>query len=311
MAGASTAVTASDRANASAAFIAVHLAGCAIGWGSAFLFMKLIHGELSPVVIAAIRATGAAAALAIAVLAIGQSIIPKGREWRDWLLLGTMNGWGPNILVAFALTRMDSGPAALIQAFTPLLTAILAQAFLPAERVTGFRAIGILVGLGGMALLVGPKALEGGATLEGVLAMLLLTFGYAAGNIYARTIPDPEPIRLALGQQSVSGIAALLLAWATVGFAGFDGAARHAGALIALAVFATAMPIFLFMRLITRAGSAPASMTGYLIPTVAVIIGVVVLGEPIVPRQILGGVIVLVGVAIVSGALRMPIRRPA
>ncbi len=296
---------------ASAGFIATHLTGCAIGWGTAFLCMKLIHGELSPVVIAAIRATGAAAALAAAVIAIGQSIIPKEREWRDWLLLGTLNGWGPNILVAYALTRMDSGPAALIQAFTPLLTAMLAQAFLPAERVTGARAFGILIGLGGMALLVGPKALEGGATLEGVLAMLLLTFGYALGNIYARVIPDPVPIRLALGQQSVSGIVALLLALATVGVAGFEGAAQHSGALATLAIFSTAMPIFLFMRLITRAGSAPASMTGYLIPTVAVIVGVVVLGEPIVPRQILGGAIVLVGVAIVSGALRLPLRRPA
>ncbi len=271
--------------------------------------MKLIHGELSPVVIATIRALGAAAALAIAVVAIGQSIWPQGREWRDWLVLGTVNGWGPNILVAYALTQMDSGPTALIQASTPLITAILAHAFLPTERVSGGRAVGLALGLVGMGLLIGPKAIQGGGTALGVAAMMLLAVGYAVGNVYARTIPAAEPLRLALGQQSISGIAALVIALGTVGASGFAGAAAHAGPLAALALFSTAMPIFFFMRLITRAGTMPASMTGYLIPTVAVIVGVVVLGEPIVPRQIVGGAIVLLGVAIVSGLIRLPLRR--
>jgi len=299
------------RTDASAAFTAVHLLGCAAGWGTAFLFMKLIRGDLSPVVIAAIRGLGAAAALGAAVLLIGQSIWPKGREWRDWLVLGTVNGWAPNILVAYALTQLDSGPAALIQASGPLLTAVLAQAFLPQERVTRERAFGILVGLAGMALLIGPKALEGGGTLWGVLAMLLLTFGYAVGNIYARVIPNPDPIRLALGQQSVSGVVALAMALATVGFGGFENAARHVWPIAALAVFSTAMPIFLFMRLITRAGAARASMAGYLVPVVAVAIGILALDEPIVPRQFVGGAVVLLGVAIVSGAMRLRIRKLA
>lgn len=295
----------------SSGFIALNLLGCAIGWGTAFLFMKMTRGELSPVVVATIRALGAATALAIAVAAIGQSIFPKGREWRDWLVLGTVNGWGPNILVAYALTQMDSGPTALIQASTPLITVMLAHIFLPTDRVTFDRAIGILLGLVGMLLLIGPKALEGGGTALGVGAMLLLALGYAIGNVYARTIPAAEPLRLALGQQSISGIVALLIALVTVGIGGFAGAERHAAPLAALALFSTAMPIFLFMRLITKAGTMPASMTGYLIPTVAVICGVVVLGEPIVPRQILGGVIVLTGVAIVSGLIRLPLRRPS
>ena len=273
--------------------------------------MKMTRGELSPVVVATVRALGAATALAIAVAAIGQSILPKGREWRDWLVLGTVNGWGPNILAAYAVTQMDSGPTALIQASSPLFTVMLAHAFLPTDRVTLDRAIGILLGLVGMLLLVGPKALEGGGTALGVGAMLLLAVGYAVGNVYARTIPAAEPLRLALGQQSISGIAALLIALVTVGFGGFAGVEKHAVPLMALALFSTAMPIFLFMRLITRAGTMPASMTGYLIPTVAVICGVVVLGEPIVPRQILGGVIVMTGVAIVSGLIRLPIRRPS
>jgi drug/metabolite transporter (DMT)-like permease len=271
--------------------------------------MKLLNGELSPVVIATLRASGAALALAVVVLAVGQSLLPKGREWRDWLVLGTVNGWGPNILVAYALTQLDSGPASLIQSSGPLMTVMLAHVFLPHERITLPRAVGIGIGFAGMLLLIGPNALQGGGTLLGILAMLLLTLGYATGNIYARFIPNPEPMRMAFGQQFVSGLAATLIAALTVGAAGFDGVARHASTLAVLAVFSTALPIWFFMRLITRAGATRASTVGYLIPTVAVLIGVLVLGESIVPRQIIGGLIVFLGVAIVSGLVRLPIGR--
>ncbi len=300
-------MTADKAAGPSNAFLILHLAGCALTWGCSFLFVKLLNGELSPIVIAAVRGVGAALAMAAVVLALGQSVIPRGREWRDWLVLGTVNGWGPNILVAYALTQLDSGPAALIQASGPLLTAALAHLFLSSERITPARGLGLVIGLVGMVLLIGPKVLEGGGTLLGVLAMLALTTCYAIGNVYTRTIPNPAPLRLTLGQQAFSGIIAAALAAVFAGPSGFAGVGPHALTLVALALFSTALPLWIFMRLIAVSGATRASMTGYLVPVVAVLIGVVVLGEPIVLRQIIGGVIVLLGVAIVSGVLRPPL----
>jgi drug/metabolite transporter (DMT)-like permease len=302
-------VTAAGRTDASRGFIAAHLIGCSLAWGCGFMFMKLIHGDLPPIVIASVRASGAAAALIIAVLLMRQSILPQGREWKDWLVLGTVNGWIPNILVAFALERMDSGPAALIQASTPLMTAVLGHLALSSERLTLDRAIGILIGFLGVTVLIGPKALEGTGTALGVIAMLVMSLGYASGNIYARIIPRAEPVRLALGQQTVSAVVStgLLLLW--LGPAGYERVSLHAAPLAALALFSTALPIWIFMRLITRAGSTRAAMTGYLVPATAVIMGILVLGEPVVPRQILGGIIVLIGVAIVTGLLRLPFGR--
>ena len=301
----------SGRAEPSHVFVALHLLACSVTWGSSFLLIKLLGGSLSPVVLASIRALGAAAVLMVFVLAMGRSILPQGREWRDWLVLGTVNGWLPNILVAFALMRMDSGPSALIQAAGPVLTAILAHFILAGERLTPAKSVGIVIGLMGVGLLIGPKALAGGGSLLAVLAMLLLTLGYAMGNVYARTIPQAEPVRLALGQQTVSAIVATLIAVMFFGVADFAPALDNALLLVALSVFSTALPIWIFMRLITTAGPTKAAMTGYLVPTVAVILGIVVLGEPIVPRQILGGVIVFVGVAIVTGVVRLPWRRVA
>lgn len=296
------------RSDASHGFVAFHLCLCAMTWGSSFLFIKLTDGRIDPVVIASVRAVLAAAAIITAMLAMQHSVLPAPHEIKDWLVLGTVNGWMPNILVAYALARMDSGPASLIQASGPLMTAGLAHVFLVNEQLSRTRIVGILTGLFGVSLLIGPRILEGGATLAGICAMLLLTLLYAIGNVYARTITAAQPLRLALGQQTVSAIVATPLALALFGTTGFAPAMNYPWPLLALGIVSTAVPIVVFMRLILAAGPTRAAMTGYLVPVVATCLGIVVLDEALDMRQLLGGAIVLFGVAIVSGLLRLPIR---
>jgi drug/metabolite transporter (DMT)-like permease len=303
-------VSAADAArhppDASNGFVIAHLVGCGLTWGCSFLFIKLIGDGLHPTVIAASRAILAAGALMLVVAALGQPLLPQGQEKRDWLVLGTVNGFLPNLLVAYALLHLDSGQAALIQASGPLMTALIAQAVLPGERLTAARLAGIGVGAAGVALLLGPAAFAGGGATMGILAMLLLTLGYAIGNVYARTVTSAAPIRLALGQQSVSMLGGTVIALAIAGPAAFAPVANHLPAVLALGLFATALPIWIFMRLITRAGPTRAAMTGYLVPLTAVVLGVAVLGEPLTLRQIAGGALVLLGVAIVTGLIRRP-----
>lgn len=298
-------------ARPSSAFLVTHLLGAGVTWGCAFLFMKLMSADVHLTVVAAGRAILAAIVLMAAVAAMGQSVLPKGREWQDWLMLGTVNGWVPNMLVAYALTEMASGPAAMIQASGPLLTALLAHVFLPGERLTADRILGILLGLAGMALLIGPQALSGGGTALAMLAMIVLTLGYALGNIYTRRIPAADPTRLALGQQLFSGLFGGMIALWVTGTGGFAAALYHWPAMLALGVLSTALPIWLFMRLITFGGPTRAAMVGYVAPIVAVIMGILVLGEPLVPRQVAGGLVIMLGVAIVTGLVRLPTRRSA
>jgi drug/metabolite transporter (DMT)-like permease len=294
---------------ASKKFVVTHLTLCALLWGSSFLFMKLVGGELHPLVMASIRALGAFAILSLVVLSLKQSILPQGREWVDWAMLGTLNGWVPNSLVAYALVTLDSGPAALIQASGPLMTAILAHFFLSGERLNAVKSFGIVLGLVGVGLLIGPQALSGKGSLLAIVAMLFVTLGYALGNIYTRRIPTAVPLRLALGQQLASSIFATILAVTIFGFQGFAPAQDHVVPLLMLSVFCTAIPIWFFMRLITFAGPTKAAMTGYLVPAVAVIVGILILREPIMLRQIIGGVIVLLSVALVTGMIKPPQKR--
>jgi drug/metabolite transporter (DMT)-like permease len=244
------------------------------------------------------------AAMATAVLILGGSIWPKGREWRDWAVLGAVNGAIPNILVVYALERMDSGPAALIQVCGPIMTAALGHYLLPGERLTVTRGIGIAIGLVGVVMLIGPNVASGSGQGLAIAAMLTLTFGYAVGNVYARLIPIAAPARLALGQQMASAFFSTVVALAVIGPSGYAHAGQFAAPLLALGIISTALPIWIFMRLIRAAGPTRAAMVGYLAPLAAVLLGIFVLGEPADPLKLVGGAIVMLGVAVVTGLVR-------
>jgi len=290
----------------SRSFIAVHLLVSSFFWGSSFLFIKLMSGQVSPFAIAAGRGLLGATSLALWLLWLGQSPLPRRNEIRHWLILGATNGWIPNILVAYALIQLASGPAAMIQAAGPLVTAIVAHLIFAEERLSGRRMGGILIGLAGVALLIGPRLFEGGATTLSVLAMVATMLSYAAGNIYVRAVPAPagDPMRLALGQQVVSGLGASSLALIFAGPAAFPPLRDHWTTMLALGVVCTAIPMTVFMRLIRAAGPTRAAMTGYLVPTVAAIMGVLILGETLELRQIAAGCIILAGVFLVTMAPR-------
>ncbi|MEI5665516.1 DMT family transporter [Bosea sp. CCNWLW174] len=303
----STATTApepSGSAGPSKSFIVGNLAACSLLWGSSYLFIKLMAGDVAPWAIAACRGLLGAATLALFVMARGQSPLPRRHELRHWLVLGTCNGWLPNVLVAYALIQLASGPAAMIQAAGPLVTALFAHVLFAEEQLSRRRLVGILVGMAGVAILVGPHVIEGGGTALSLLAMVGATLSYACANLYTRAVPPRagDPIRLALGQQMVSGTGALLLTLTVSGWGALLALAPHWQAALALGVFATAMPVAFFMRLIRAAGPTRAAMTGYLVPAVAVAMGVLVLGETLELRQVIGGCIILAGVFLVSTA---------
>lgn len=287
------------------AFLISHLLGCSMLWASGYLFIKLI-GAVNPFTIAAVRGLLGAVTLALFFAVQGRTILPHGREWRDWLFLGTFNGWGPNVLTAYALTQITAASAAMISASSPLIVVLLAHVMFADERLTARRVVGVLVGFVGMGLLIGPAAFpDSGVSAAGALAMLATAASYAVGSVYARTVKDAEPARLALGQQVFSAIPATMLAVVLVGRAAFDAVPDHLGPLVALGVLGTAFPIRLFMRLIRGAGATRAAVVAYLVPVWATVLAILFLGEQVGLREVLGAVVVLAGVAVVSFARRM------
>ncbi len=272
-------------------------------WGWSFPLTKMMTGAFPAITLAALRGLTGAAMLIVFFIVIRQNFPPRSaREIIDWLVLGALNGWIANTLVAYATQTLPAGQAAMIQACGPLLTAQMAHRLFSDEKLTRARLFGILIGFVGVALLIGPRMVGQNATPGAALAMLGVAFCYAAGNIYVRMMPVADPRRLALGQQLTSGLAATLIALGTVGTASFTAVPDNIVLLLALGVFSTALPIVVFMYILRAAGPTRASLTGYLVPAWAVVISAMVLGETIGLRGLIAGAIVLVGVYIVTRA---------
>lgn len=292
------------------AFLVSHLLGCSVLWASGFLLVKLSE-DVNPFALAAMRGLIGASTLALWFAIQRKSVLPERGEGRSWIILGAFNGWLPNILLAYALTQIGTASAAMIQASGPLIVAVLSHWMFADERLTRRRLIGVLVGFVGMGILIGPAALpESDVGAGGALAMVAAACSYAIGNLYVRTIRQADPARLALGQQICSGLPATALALALGGPAAFAAVPSHLTVLLPLGIVSTALPILLFMRLIRRAGPTRASMVGYLVPVWATILAVLFLGERIGAREMIGGAVVLAGVALVSfsGRFRLTAR---
>jgi drug/metabolite transporter (DMT)-like permease len=279
----------------------VQMLACSFLWGGAFILLKLAGTALSPLALTAVRGLMGGSLIAIWMIVSGHNILPHGREMRDWVVLGFLQGVVPNSLTAYALTEISAGLTSMIQASTPLVVAVLAQALFASERLTPKVALGLATGFGGMVLLIGPAALGAdNVSLRGVGAVAIVAVSYALGNLYVRGIPGAQPVRLALGQQLFSGLPTFAVMIYLGGLSAFSPALDNLPLLLVLGVFGTALPIVLYMNILKKAGPTIGSMNGYFLPPWTIILGFVLLGEPVSLREIIATAIVLGGVAIVS-----------
>ena len=277
--------------------LAVTLGVVALLWGGSFVLMKTLTASFQPFTLSALRAGAAAGALALFFLATGRSLRPTPDDTRAAGVMGTLHGWIPNALVAFAVTGLGAGLAAMLQSSAPLATALIAHAVLPSERIDGRRWLGVGVGFLGVATLIGPEALSGSrVSLLPVAAMGGVALSYAIGNVWVRRYAATPPERLALGQQAFGGLCALALALLFEPREDWRAVATLWPQILVFGALGSALPFTLFMWMIQRAGPVKATMVGYLVPLVAATLATLTLGETLAPRQIVGGLVILAGV---------------
>ncbi len=268
-------------------------------WGAAFPMIRFLAAHLPPFALAGVR--GALAAVAVfAFLWARRELggVTRGVA-AGALVLGTLSGVVPNTLIPLALQRMEAAPASLVQAAGPLVVTLLAAAFLPGERPTRRMLGGVALGFAGIALVIGPAGLGGGTAL-GAALILAATFSYALSTIWLRWAPRGSAAALALGQQVVSGMIAGSLAMAVDGPAVLAQPAQIWLVAVLLAVFATAVPLTMFIGLATRVPAAQSAMVSYLQPVFATIIAVLWLGEVPSWSVVAGGCVVLASVWLVT-----------
>jgi len=266
-------------------------------WGSGFLFVKLALRGLSPSQVVLGQLAFGALVLLIAVAIRRQSLPHASRQWVYLAGMTVLANIAPYLLFSWSEQRISSGLAGALSGTTPLLTLLLARAF-GVGRLTPPRVLGLALGLAGVVLLAAPWHDGSRAvSLAGVLAALGAAACYAGSYVYARlllTNRGMEPLVLAAAQLTIGAI----LLGAAVPWIGRQPVTLSSSvvlSVVALGVLSTGVAYVLNYRLIQDEGPTAASMTNYLTPVVAVLLGIAVVGERLTSNLIIGTAMILVG----------------
>ena len=277
-------------------------------WGGAFLLIKVSVETIPPFLLSGSRGLLAAVALGLVLSATrGSRERSQPLGWMPAVILGTFGGWLPNVLTAWALTRIDSSLAAILGAASPIVTAVLAHYWLTHEPLGPSQALGVFAGLFGVAFIIGIDTISvGGQDPLGQVAMVAVAVSYAIGAVYGRRLSPAQPARLALRLQVVSGAVGVLVALVIERPWDVRPSSASVLALLVLAVGASAIPYWIYLRLLSRARAVVLAMIGYLIPVVAVVLGFVFLSERVGSAALAGMALVLWGLYLTGRSLPPP-----
>lgn len=282
-------------------------------WGASYLFIKVAVAEIEPTAMMFFRLVIAAALLVPFLLireGAGRALGGLARAWRPGLVLGTVNAAVPFTLIAWGEKHIDSGVAAIANATVPLFVVLLAIRFRPSERATGGALGGIMLGLVGVAVLAGAQPGGDWWAAAGTLAVVVASLSYAVAGLYGQraTAVASTPV---LATASMLGGALVLLPFALLQLPDELPGWKAGGSVAALAVGGTALAQLVLFRMLRLHGPARLSLVTYLLPVTALVYGFFLLDEPLTLAAVAGLALILPGVALGSGALRLPRREPA
>jgi drug/metabolite transporter (DMT)-like permease len=265
-------------------------------WGMPYLLIRIALADLHPVMLAAGRtAVGALVLLPIALR--GRGLAEAFRAWK-WLALYTLAEiTAPWVLIGYAETQVPSSTAGLLIALTPLIAAVLAT-WLGSERPGWRRLMGLALGFLGLVAIYGFDL--GTSSSLAVLALILSACGYALGPlILARKLSHLQPLAIVAASLIVAFVLYLPvmpLFWPA------RVSAAAIGAVLCLGVLCTALAFTLLLGLVAEAGPARATVIAYVNPAVAIVLGVLVLGEALTIGMGLGFVLIIAGSILATSA---------
>lgn len=289
----------------SPAHLAAGLATIYVLWGTTYLGIRIGVETIPPFFLSGVRYT-LAGLLLLGWIALRGGLRdgwPTRRQWVAAALSGTSMILVGNGALTWAEQTVPSGLAAIMYA-TPLWLALLAWPVL-GERIRPVTAFGLVVGFLGLIFLVGPSRLRAGALLPEI-AVVVASLGWAVGAVLSKRLDLPRnPFQVAGMQMFCGGVATFAVSLISGDAARFNPAAVSARSEIAFLYLLLVGAVFAFGVFAWLVRSAPLALVGtygYVNPVVAVVLGAVLLGEAISLHELVGGVIVLAGVALIVSA---------
>lgn len=281
-------------------------------WGGSFFFVGVAVEALPPLTIVTLRVFLAAIALLAVVYFTGLRMPSNPTVWIALFGMGILNNVIPFTLIVWGQTHIASGLASILNATTPLFTVVTAHFLTEDEKMSSLKVLGVVLGLAGVAIMIGPEALDGlGDTILGQFAVLGAAVSYSLAGIYGCRFRQLgiKPVVTATGQVTASSL--ILIPLAIVYDHPFTlpiPAPEIWLAIVGLALFSTALAYILYFRILSTAGATNVLLVTLLIPVSAILLGTAILGEQLELKHITGMGLISIGLLSIDGRIFQLIR---
>lgn len=278
------------------------LAGLSVLWGGSFLFVGIAVAELPALTIVLARVALAAMLLVPIVLAVGYRLPATLKGWWPFLVMSILNNVIPFSAIVIGQKEIASGLASVLNATTPLFAVGLTH-LLTDDKMGLNTFAGILVGIAGVAILMGPAVVGADTTSAFGMAMVLIgTCSYGLAGVWGRRLRQTPPLVSASAQLICSSVVMALIAvpveqpWSLA-----VPSSRTLAAMLGLAALSTALAYAMFFRILAVSGPTNVMLVTLLIPVSGLALGHAVLGEAIHWRHIAGAVVIASGLLVIDG----------
>lgn len=282
------------------------LAALATLWGASYTFIRIGVATIPPITLIAGRTLIAGLLLVVIMRWQGVRLPTDAATWRRFLFQACLNSVVPWTMVAWSERALDAGLATILNSTSPIFTFFLTFAVTRHEALTSRKLLGVVSGMAGICLIVGVQALAGfGEQLIAQIVAVLAAICYAGAAIFGRGFKGLDPMAPAAGSLLCGAAILIPLSLGVERPWTLHPSMDSVLALLALAVFSTALAFVIYFRLIQTLGSVGTTAQAYLRVPIGVALGVLFLGERLSPTAWIGLACVVVGVA----AMTIPARK--
>jgi len=282
------------------------LAALATLWGASYTFIRIGVATIPPITLIAGRTLIAGLLLLVIMRWQGVRLPTDAATWRRFLFQACLNSVIPWTMVAWSERALDAGLATILNSTSPIFTFFLTFAVTRHEALTSRKLLGVVSGMAGICLIVGVQALAGfGEQLISQIVAVLAAICYAGAAIFGRGFKGLDPMAPAAGSLLCGAAILIPLSLGVERPWTLHPSMDSVLALLALAVFSTALAFVIYFRLIQTLGSVGTTAQAYLRVPIGVALGVLFLGERLSPTAWIGLACVVVGVA----AMTIPTRK--
>jgi drug/metabolite transporter (DMT)-like permease len=276
----------------------------ALLWGGSFLFIGIAVKELPVFTIVLARIGLAALILIPVVYALGHRLPSRLADWQPFFVMAILNNVIPFSLIVTGQKEIASGLASVLNATTPVFALIIAYLF-AGESLRANKLAGVVLGIAGVAVLVGPEALFGRASSTlGMMCMLGGAISYGFSGLWGRRLRAHPPLVTAAAQLSCSTLILLpITAWVDQPWALPVPSTQTVFAILGLAALATSLAYVVFFRIMAVSGSNNVMLVTLLIPLFAIPLGAWWLSESLLQRHFAGAAVIGLSLLIIDGRL--------